>query len=267
MASTTGSISKGSKDDRDQPSFIGFAGDGSSVATARYIKCTFNWKFTLNDDGSCVLDMYDFHYESYLLNSSYTWYISLLDASGSQTMGTSAPDNAIVTMYDEYDFGGNGSDRVNFDYRSSKHLTWRCPDIKPYLNDNYELILYVGGCSTYSVTDPVYPVSIALNFQGNPPIVTLFDYYPWERYSESGSSGGGSVDVEQGGSGDGSIEIKPKAGSPGWVSLNRNGSDTDSSGLHRIDGSWVRETNRQGQSSPNDHVHRYNSGWVKSQKV
>lgn len=108
---------------------------------------------------------------------------------------------------------------------------------------------------------------MTINAETNPK---LFNYYPWERYAGGSSGSGGNVDVETGGSGGGDTSItQPGSGSSssGWVSLNRNGASTDSSGLHRMDGSWVRETNKQGQDSSEDHVHRYNSGWVKSQKV
>lgn len=78
-----------------------------------------------------------------------------------------------------------------------------------------------------------YP--LVINAESNPK---LFKYYPWSRYNG------------------------------GWQSLNRQGPETDSAGLHRFNGSWIRETNKPTtDTTADDHVHRYNgTSWVKSPK-
>lgn len=235
--SASGSVWSGDPNDRTASSCLGFAGQGTGTPTQ--ICVTFNWSFSWADTSNCVLTLSDLHFAQYtpgLLNSHYAWYLAVLDATGAQTMPPSVPSNAIQSWSWEYSFGGTGSTRESFSYFPGGTYSVNLGALEDLtFDDAGNIKIWIGGCSTYEVTSPVYPTSIAIELvaDGDKPIEELLRYFPCAI--RSGSS---------------------------WLSCNRSGGKVQ----ERVSGSWVDRDNAY-KGSDNTVFIKSGNSWVKSALV
>lgn len=238
----------------------GFAASGTSSDLYPHdVNVSCNWTLDWSNLDSMILTLDNLVFtSSNLKNNYYDWYFGVV--SGSSLMEKNGPRDAdMITRMDVNGAicgdGNPASGRSDFVYNAGS-VVWNIGSLYRYdsngeklkdedgnyllryeFDSNGNLVIWLGGCSTYNVDKPVYPYSKPISFYANPPLRDqILKYFPWERRISNV-----------------------------WYSLNREGSTSTSAGLFRIrNGAWSPVTNIE--TGNDDHGFRYNNGWQKSPK-
>lgn len=195
-----------------------------------------------NTDGGWGSDTWTFH-GLYINKTSFTLYDGPSGPSG-YGAGVQAWSPGHISHEGYGSSSGNPSSHYSWLSSGSSTGWHRIANSVEELShnaDQTELYLYAGGIIDYAST-PTDSISIpaqriVLRSTGNPPIIDLFKYYPWQRRIDNI-----------------------------WYSLNRKGGSQKEVGLFRLNNEYQPCTNRMGTSTTEDHGFVYNNGWQKSPK-
>lgn len=179
----TGHFSTGSYGNDNTRSCLGFAGQGSGGAKQIWVDA--DWTVQIDDSYNLTLTLSNLKIgQTDTLDSDYQFYFAVVP--GEQTMPNSIPSNARASKSYSIDLGGIGANRISWTRNLANFGPFNIGKADQYIyNDQGDLEIFIGGCSTYHVDDPVYPKSMPIYLSSgdvNNPFVSYTDYYPWGRY-------------------------------------------------------------------------------------
>ena len=177
---TTGHFSTGAYGNDDARSCLGFAGQGTGGA--KYIWFDADWRGVVDDDFNIILTFSNIKIgQTHTFNSPYQFYLAVVP--GQQTMPNSVPGNAKASKGYSINLSNGypeGTTYVDWQQNIGTFGPFNIGKTNQFSYDNQgRIIVYLGGCTTYSVDDPVYPVSMPIYLGDN--FIEITDYYPWGR--------------------------------------------------------------------------------------
>lgn len=164
----------------------GFAAQGSTRVHPIDVNVSCDWTLDWNNLDNLVLTLSNLVFTGVepINQNYYDWYLSCV--SGEFVMNESGPVGgttyATSSWYHVKHGSGNPSNgRADFSYNAGT-IVWDIGPLERFsFDDDGNLDIWIGGCSTYSVTEPVYPESAKITLKSDTPIKRLMEWYPWQR--------------------------------------------------------------------------------------
>lgn len=149
---------------------------GGGGVHPKNVPITFDWKFTVSGNhGILTLSNIDLGYV-WLNPAYYTWYYCVMFNPPSDNKMKSSPPSCVAIQYGDLTTNGN------FEFRWID--SWSIDlgyigNLANKLNSSGGLDIWVGGCSTYWLTQSNYASPIKISLDSDPSISDLLSYYPF----------------------------------------------------------------------------------------
>lgn len=213
----TGHIVSGVFGDYTQESCLGFAGSGTSSATAKYIEFSFDWQIDIDTKGEMTFQMSNMHCrQQEIYNNYYDFWLGIF--ADRHVLGQHPPAECIYSEEPPFSVdntGGlpQGTQHILLDsdvtpgtfgpVNLGKATDWS------YNEADESVTIWIGGCTRYDQTDPIYPVSIPITLKNgdnqgggtpDPGPSGCCWYYPWAIFKgawKSHNRSGGALKIKK----------------------------------------------------------------------